>query len=77
MILRNNLKKYRDLAYLSQPQLAKLVNVSKQTIYDIERGASRKIGYNEDMLIRIFIVLKVRVDKLEKLGQVFPGKKAF
>lgn len=75
MTLRNNLEKYRKLAYLSQRQLAVLVNVSKQTIYDIERGAQRQIGYKENMLFEIFRILTVRVSKLNKIGQVFPGKK--
>lgn len=56
LILRNNLKQARQEKKLSQSELAKLVGVSRQTIYSIETGVFNPTA-------KLALILCIALDK--------------
>lgn len=75
MILKNNLKKYRDIALFNQKQLSKASGISVQTIWNIENNVKRDNGYTARTIVNIYKAIRIRMPKL-KLSDLFPGKKA-
>ena len=59
--LISNLKKYRQFNELTQEELAKKVNVRRETIARLENG---KYNPSLELAIRISIVLNTPIEKL-------------
>lgn len=59
--MRNTIRVERAKLDISQQQLAEMVNVSRQTIYSIERG--KKLP-SVELAIKIALVFKVPVEEI-------------
>ena len=62
--MKNKLKPYRQLAELTQEELAQKVQVSRQTIHAIEKG---KYNPSVQLALKIAIVVKQEVSMLFRL----------
>lgn len=73
MFIKENIKKYRKLANLTQAQLAELSGISTSTIAKIEAANSTPGNYRLDTVARIAAVLNVRIKDIFEFADVLDG----